>query len=87
MNRSMASKRTRLATPAARAFSAAATRDLSSSMPRPRAPRRAASMTMRPSPDPRSMTVSPGPTSASCSMRETTSIGVTTKGTLPSSQV
>jgi len=43
-------------------------------------------MTMRPSPLPRSMTVSPSPTSAMRIMRSTISGGETTNGTVPSSQ-
>src|SRR6185295_17068549 len=50
------------------------------------APRFAASITMRPSPEPRSITRSPGFTSAMRSIRSTISIGVCTYGTVPSSQ-
>ena len=57
------------------------------STPRPRAPYfRAASITMRPSPEPRSISSSPGFGSASLSIRSTTSGGDCTYGTVPSSQ-
>src|SRR6185295_2577236 len=56
------------------------------STPIPVAPRLAASITMRPSPEPRSITWSPFFTSAMRSIRSTISIGVFTYGTVPSSQ-
>ncbi len=84
---SRVSKRARAATPAFCAFSVARrTRLGSMSTPRPFAPRCAAPMTMRPSPEPRSIRKSSLPTSAMRSMRSTISRGVTTKGTVPSSQ-
>ena len=69
-------------TPAFLAFSLASrTRCGSISTPSARAPFSPAAMAMRPSPEPRSITKSPGLTSTICSMRSTTSGGVGTKGT------
>ncbi len=82
-NRSCSRNSTRSCTPAARASSRLFfTSSGTISTPRPRAPkRRAAVMTMRPSPEPRSITWSAGPTAASSSIASVTWSGVVMKGT------
>ena len=82
MNRSSILKETRSATPAQRASKRLfSMRSASISMPTPRAPNRfAAVIGIRPSPDPRSITKSFGPTFASSSIRSTVDCGVGTYG-------
>ena len=82
-NRSCSRNSARSATPALRALARlCATRSGTISTPSPRAPkRRAAVMTMRPSPEPRSTSRSPACTSASCSRASVTLSGVVMNGT------
>jgi hypothetical protein len=77
LNRSCTVKRARSAMPSAFAASFASRTSFGSmSTPKPLAPNTLAAVsTMRPSPDPRSMTKSFGPTSARLSMSETTLVG------------